>query len=286
MDRKSASLLLFVLIEALSTMLSVPHLVHASVRITEIMYDVPGANVKKQWIEIQNIGDAPVDFHTKTARLIDAHGKHVLTVAQGNSLLVPGGISIVAQDPALFLEKYPMYGGSLLKSSFTLSSAATLSVAGTDDVSSIASASSPSVSYSSELGAKGDGNSLQYRDAEHDYVAGTPTPGLVPLVPPPAIITPAKPLPVQKGSTKQATSNAASSHKKRSVKNSSPSAYDQGSLAPAASAEAEAAGAVFAIPALIQPYTFLFSSPWFAGFIGLIVFSAFAILVIQRHYKP
>ena len=64
--------------------------------------------------------------------------------------------------------------------------------------------------------------------------------------------------------------------------------YGKGTVAPATSADAAVAGALpafsfpsFSIPMLAQ-FEPLFSSIWFAGFLGLLAFSGFSLILIQR----
>jgi hypothetical protein len=248
--------------------------VRAAVIVTEIMYDGPGPNIHKQWIEVQNTGTESVDVGAKTNRLIDKNGKHVLSLTQGSSMLAAQEVAIIAQDPSAFLAQYPTYTGTLFKSSFTLSGAASISFMGDE------------VSYTSAQGAKGDGNTLQYIARRNAYVAGAPTPGSVPEVPPSMLAVPAK-LSMSSASTnKQAKGRSTASRSKHALTSSSSSAYGTRSLAPAATATTAVAGALTGVPYFLRPYGSLAESPWFVGFLALIAFSVFALLVIQRHYKP
>lgn len=264
--------------------LLLPTATHAEVIITEIMYDVPGANAHKQWVEIQNTGTSPEDLGTKDVRLVDHSGKHLLTTSQGSAILGPQSVAIVAQDPSNFLSAFPEYAGTLFKSSFSLTAAGSLFIASSKNITG------SMATYDSSQGAKGDGNSLQLSGTT--FVPAAPTPGVVPAILPAAIVAPPKLSKGTSGSTKQATHTTKSSPTKRTKKNSS-STYDSGSLAPAATADVAAAGAPFSplnvlfapLGMYLGPYSYLLSSWWFAGFLGLIAFSAFSLFMVQRHNK-
>jgi len=100
-----------------------------------------------------------------------------------------------------------------------------------------------------------------------------------------AVVTPstAKPASASKSTTKRAT-RTASGTSKSTLKATKTSSYGKGTLAPAASADAEAAGAVFTLPALLAPAEPYLASVWFSVFLALIAFSGFSLIVIQRHY--
>jgi hypothetical protein len=96
--------------------------------------------------------------------------------------------------------------------------------------------------------------------------------------------TPAKPASVSKSTTKRATTRTTSSSKSQ-LKSSNKKSYDStGTLAPAAASDDAAAGAVFTLPALLVPAEPYLATTWFAGFLALIIFSGFSLIVIQRHY--
>jgi hypothetical protein len=261
-----------------------PSYVRAAVVVTEIMYNPTGANTGRQWIEVTNTGSDPVDLGAKTVRLFAGGGNHLIKAANGSStILSPGDVAVIAENPMTFLEDWPSYNGTLLKSSFSLTASGDLGLVDTSGTTL------SRASYTSVLGGKDDGNSLQRSSPNAAFVPGAPTPGVLPSTIPASLAAKVKPLSTKSGSTKQATKKSSASH---TSKSSSHTAYDNGSNAPAATADAWAAGAlppfsIFARPFAIKYSPFLaslLSSIWFAGFLALLSFSGFSLIVIQRHY--
>jgi hypothetical protein len=97
----------------------------------------------------------------------------------------------------------------------------------------------------------------------------------------------AKPTTVSKSTTKRATARTTSGTRTSPSKQGSlhvAKSYGKGTIAPAAAADATAAGAVFTFPTLLAPFAPLLSSLWFGAYLALIAFSGFSLIVIQRHY--
>ena len=96
-----------------------------------------------------------------------------------------------------------------------------------------------------------------------------------------------KPASTSKSTTKRATTRTTSSSKSQ-LKASKTNSYGKGTVAPAASADAEAAGAVFALPPILailaQPFIQAAGTLWFSLYLALMAFSGFSLIVIQRHY--
>lgn len=137
--------------------------------VTEVMYDAPGADQGREWVEVQNTGPAPADL--ALWKFFEADTNHKL-VPIGSSIVLPGGYAIIADAPSAFLIDWPAFSGVLFDSSFSLSNTGETLVL--KDASSTPVAS---LTYSSSLGASGDGNSL-------NLVAGA----LVPRKPSPGSI--------------------------------------------------------------------------------------------------
>jgi hypothetical protein len=152
----------------------------AAVQVSEVMYDAPGADTGREWIEISNIGNNSVNLFGY--KLFEGGVNHSITLVAGKGTLTTLAVdesAVIANNPSKFLSDYPHYAGTLLKSSFSLSN--------TGETFAIKDASSSvldSVSYSSSMGATGDGNSL-HRNGD-TFVAGAPNPGSV--VPTKAIV--------------------------------------------------------------------------------------------------
>ncbi len=131
-----------------------PVIVQANIEISEIMYDTPGSDTDREWIEIQNTGTSAVDI--ASYKLFEANTNHALTISQGGSVIPAGGFAIIADKPSAFLVDNAGYSGAIFDSSFSLSnSGEALSIKdGTGNVTD-------SVTYDPTLGAGGNGDSLQ-----------------------------------------------------------------------------------------------------------------------------
>ena len=150
--------------------------------ITEIMYDLDGSDVDREWIEIHNDGVGlvviPTGSNDESMRVYEEHGsaKHNHTLAtdpyQGNSTISSGDFAIIAQDGAIFKSLFPSYGGTIfVASAISFSNTAQhigLKIGSAGVVWS-------SVSYLSSWGAAGDGKSLQFQNGQ--WIADSPTPG-------------------------------------------------------------------------------------------------------------
>lgn len=136
------------------------------VRINEIMYDVPGSDTGKEWIEILNYEWEPVDICSW--KLLENNVAHKLTLARGSCAVAPGGYAIIARDEAGFFETYPGFRGTIFTSSFSLSNKGeTITLKNGDK-------EADRVTYTSSMGASGDGNSLQ--KINDQWYARIPTP--------------------------------------------------------------------------------------------------------------
>jgi Lamin Tail Domain len=266
----------FIVLAVLAGMM--PFTVHAagnSLTISEIMYNPAGANTGRQWVEVVNVSPDPIDLGAKTIRLFAGGGNHVIKAGNGmGTSLASEGVAVIADNPMAFLADWPNFTGMLLKSSFSLTSSGTLGIL--DGDTSLAS-----VTYSSALGAKDDGNSLQHSPANSLFVSGAPTPGVYAAKIPAPLIKPVKPT-----ATKSSTNKGRTTQTSKSPRTSTNSnGYGKGTIAPAESAEALSAGALqsFSIP-YPSAIAAIMSSVWFACFLAVLVLSGFSIIMLQRHY--
>jgi hypothetical protein len=172
----SIVLFLIVLLTPLST--------HA-LTITEIMYDVAGTDTGREWVEVFNGGTQSVDV--KTYKLFESNVNHGITTSDSytnpSATLPVGGYAVIADNAVKFLEDWPQYTGYLFDSAFSLSNTGELlrmvdASGGTTDTRE----------YSPELGAKGDGASLQF--LEGAFVASIATPGALNVWKPVDVRTP------------------------------------------------------------------------------------------------
>src|SRR3989344_7877591 len=150
--------------------LILPLFASAQVVITEIMYDPKDADAGSggEWIEVHTVGSASVDLTQWV--FFEAETNHSIT-ADGAGEIPADGYAGIARDLTAFKNYFSGFSGLLFKASFSLNDGETLAMESDKDAPI-----SDSVSYSSEWGAKNDGNSLQLIDGE--WSAATPTPGL------------------------------------------------------------------------------------------------------------
>jgi hypothetical protein len=143
----------------------------AAVQITEIMYDLPNADSGREWVEITNTGNAPVDI--SKFKFTEGGANHVLKKISGTSLLAVGESAIVTSDSSKFLADWPAYTGNLFDSTFDLSNAGE-----TLAIKNASSSLEDTISYVSSVGAAGDGGSLHRKG--DTFFAALPNPGVYP----------------------------------------------------------------------------------------------------------
>ncbi len=151
-----------------------PYSVLAQVIFTEIMYDPEGtdANSGGEWVEFFNSGTDDIklsDFKIADRATSGSFTNRTVTHFSGLEIMVPGEYSIVAKDPDAFVLFFPFYSGGLFKSAFSLTDDDELEILDSKGVEV------DQVSYTSSIGGKGDGNSIQKDGGV--WVNGTPTPG-------------------------------------------------------------------------------------------------------------
>lgn len=141
----------------------------AAVEITEIMYDLPGGDTGREWIEVTNTGSEPVDL--SQYKLLESTTNHGLADT-GGAVLAPGASVILADDPLKFRVDWPAFLGPVVNTVFSLSNTGeTLSIKKGTVVED-------TVSYSSKLGAAGDGGTLSRTGTT--FIAAMPSPGVYP----------------------------------------------------------------------------------------------------------
>lgn len=146
----------------------------AQIVFSEIMYDPQGSDAAHEWVEILNQGGSPLDLSQCKAkspcRFIEASNNHELSVVSGEGVLQSGAYAVIADSPQTFLKDYPGFSGTLVDSSFSLKNTGETIAFKMPDGSI-----SDTVTYTSDMGATGDGNSLQKLNGI--WNAATPTPG-------------------------------------------------------------------------------------------------------------
>ena len=155
----------------------IPLVTFARIEINEIMYDLPkeiGADKDREWIELYNSGSSDVNL---TGWKFDdgAPSKHGLNAPPKNgsrgSLTISAGEFIILSGKAdTFIIDHPEYSGTVIDTVMSLNNTSE-TILLLDENGNIVD----SVSYTKDLGANSDGNSLQHVSGE--WVAGIPTPG-------------------------------------------------------------------------------------------------------------
>ncbi|OGM93320.1 hypothetical protein A2372_02905 [Candidatus Wolfebacteria bacterium RIFOXYB1_FULL_54_12] len=141
--------------------------------INEIMYDVPGADGGREWVELYNAGTSAVDI--SDWKLLENETNHALTIKQGSPTIPVGGYVIIADDVNDFLSDNSGFVGPIFDSTFSLS----------NDGEALfimnGSLTIDSTLYASSTGATGNGFSLQLFDGT--WSAASSTPGRVNVAP-------------------------------------------------------------------------------------------------------
>ncbi|MDP6659896.1 MAG: lamin tail domain-containing protein [Candidatus Pacebacteria bacterium] len=154
---------------AIFSILLLPGTAFSQVVIGEIMYDLEGSDTDREWMEVFNESSSSVDL--SGWRFFEGTSNHKLTLKQGGATLESGEYAVIVDDDVTFLIDWPNYSGALFDSSFSLSNTGETLILRDSELSDI-----DSVTYSSEWGGKGDGNSLT-RDDGGNFSGALPTPG-------------------------------------------------------------------------------------------------------------
>jgi len=142
----------------------------ASVSISEVMYDPSGSDDGHEWVEVYNSG---ASFDLSKWKLFEGGTNHGISAYAGGSTLATGGYAVLVDNPSKFLTDWPSFSGQIFDTVFsgglnnTNGEIVTLRSDSLTDIDSI--------TYSSALGANGDGNSLQ--KVGSSFTASSPTPG-------------------------------------------------------------------------------------------------------------
>jgi len=148
-----------------------PLQVSGAVLITEIMYDLEGADGGYEWVELTNTGEAAVDIGAW--RLFENGVNHKFALfAGGTTVLQPGHSAIVADKPDNFVTRFPDVE-PVFDSAFSLSNEQETLM-----LKNGAGKVVDQVTYRSTLGAKGDGASLHLEGEV--LTPALPNPGVYP----------------------------------------------------------------------------------------------------------
>jgi len=142
-----------------------PTLAHAQFSITEIMYDAEGTDTGNEWVEVKNTSNQEHDFSKWYFR--ENEVDHRLT-SFGSELIQPGEYAIIISNQENFEAAFGA-NHQLFKSSFSLNNTGELIALSNPEKELVTQ-----YLYSSDSGAAGDGNSLQYNGTT--FVSRSPSP--------------------------------------------------------------------------------------------------------------
>lgn len=164
----------------LFVLLVFPSVAFGSVRITEIMYDAPGTDAGREWIELQNIGSGSLD--PTTLFFFEADTNHKITHVRGPAQIASQSYAVLVDDVDAFLADFPSYAGPLFDSSWSSFS----NEGETFELRDAEGVTLDRVSYANAAGATGDGSTLHGTNSS--WKAGAPSPGSGAVVasPPPS----------------------------------------------------------------------------------------------------
>ncbi len=146
-----------------------PGFVSAQIIFSEIMYNPPGADTGREWIEIFNSGTESVDV--TNYKLFENSVNHKITAYSGVKILAGGQYAIIADNPEKFLADHNL-DIIIFDSAFSLNNTG-------EELKLINSAGivTDTVNYSVEFGGNDTGNSLQLNNSV--WIPAVPTPGAI-----------------------------------------------------------------------------------------------------------
>jgi len=159
----------------------IPNAISAQILISEFLYDAPGSDTNQEWVELYNAGSTAVDL---TKWKINDGSNHVLNVppkngGTGSITLNAGSYIILADDAPTFLAGHSNISASVIDTTLSLPN-----TSGTVSLINESGVTEDSISYTKDIGAAGDGNSLQRTSASSaTFSAGAASPGTGSLAP-------------------------------------------------------------------------------------------------------
>lgn len=148
-------------------LLTLPHFANAGLIINEIMYDLSGSDSGREWVELKNTTSEVISIGE--IRFREADVNHKLLPIGDKSSIEAGAFVVIVDSEEGFRADNPEFQGLILESSFSLSNTGeTLEIYRGESVID-------SISYSSAVGASGDGMSLNR--IGNLFKAGSATPG-------------------------------------------------------------------------------------------------------------
>lgn len=159
--------------------------------ITEVMYDLPGSDDGREWVEIYNPSNSPVSIIMSGSgswRFNDSQ-PHLLRLVQGDPVIPAQDLIVIAVSSTIFLQEHQSFSGTLLTSSFSLSNnGATIGLSSDGGQTWLTQ-----LTYERSWGGAGNGKSLEKIDPLglddmtnwHDANFDGGTPGQLPTTSPP-----------------------------------------------------------------------------------------------------
>jgi Lamin Tail Domain len=123
---------------------------------TEIMYDLDGGDDGREWVEIYNNSNHSIEINSDW-RFFDG-SNHLLTIVQGDQTLDSGEMMVITDNADNFLIDHPEFTGSLVDSVVKLNNTGEEIKLSLDNGETWVA----QFEYTSDLGANGDGYSLEY----------------------------------------------------------------------------------------------------------------------------
>lgn len=161
-----------------ATLMCTPATIYASDSLvfSEIMYDVSGTDVDHEWVEIKNIGTNPVVIvggnGAGSFRFNDGSNHILSATADRGSMTIPaGGYAILSGNSSVFLLDHPDFSGTVIDTTMSLGNDSDTIILLSGDGNTLSS-----VTYTSDMGGAGDGNSI-FKNESGLWVGGIPTPG-------------------------------------------------------------------------------------------------------------
>jgi hypothetical protein len=147
------------------------NLANAQLFFSEIMYDCPGSDAKKEWIEIYNSGE---EINLTEFKINEGGANHKLNFYLGNEIILPGEFVVIADNPKTFMAEFLYFNETIFDTSFNSG----LSAKGENLIlKDINSNILDNITYNASIGAKGNGHTLCLID--NHWEECLPTPGIV-----------------------------------------------------------------------------------------------------------
>jgi DNA/RNA endonuclease YhcR with UshA esterase domain len=130
--------------------------------INEIMYNLPGSDTDREWIELKNIGSEPITLiggsGSSSWRFFDGSNHTLANEAlQGSMTIPPNDFAILASDAQTFLNEHPGFSKTVIDT--------TMSLSNTQDTLKLSADKGQTwfseITYQSSMGANGNGRTLE-----------------------------------------------------------------------------------------------------------------------------